>query len=200
MSSSSLEAISIYSSAQHDEEDEHPHSLSRLSLCTSHGDSDDIEMHMEGSNDADEELLFSESDSDTQPGCYSLPSTPLTTHGFLLNRSISESEGARSKMRTSSRRKIIRERCNMMMKAKGGVTSLCMDLSEIKACRDLGLELEIPGRESSISCCSTSSGGNSPIANWRISSPGDDPRDVKARLKVWAQAVAIASSTTCNGN
>jgi len=24
---------------------------------------------------------------------------------------------------------------------------------------------------------------------------GDDPRDVKARLKVWAQAVAIASAT-----
>ncbi|KAG6663927.1 uncharacterized protein LOC122300183 [Carya illinoinensis] len=30
----------------------------------------------------------------------------------------------------------------------------------------------------------------SPIANWRISSPGDHPEDVKARLKFWAQAVA----------
>ncbi|XP_041001294.1 uncharacterized protein LOC121247027 [Juglans microcarpa x Juglans regia] len=30
----------------------------------------------------------------------------------------------------------------------------------------------------------------SPIANWRISSPGDRPEDVKARLKFWAQAVA----------
>ncbi|GJW46569.1 hypothetical protein Tco_0078215 [Tanacetum coccineum] len=29
-----------------------------------------------------------------------------------------------------------------------------------------------------------------PIANWRISSPGDHPEDVKARLKYWAQAVA----------
>ncbi|KAL8246359.1 hypothetical protein R6Q59_007575 [Mikania micrantha] len=29
-----------------------------------------------------------------------------------------------------------------------------------------------------------------PIANWKISSPGDDPEDVKARLKYWAQAVA----------
>lgn len=29
-----------------------------------------------------------------------------------------------------------------------------------------------------------------PIANWRISSPGDHPDDVKARLKYWAQAVA----------
>ncbi|XP_031287320.1 uncharacterized protein LOC116146046 [Pistacia vera] len=30
----------------------------------------------------------------------------------------------------------------------------------------------------------------SPIANWKISSPGDHPEDVKARLKYWAQAVA----------
>lgn len=30
----------------------------------------------------------------------------------------------------------------------------------------------------------------SPIANWKISSPGDHPQEVKERLKVWAQAVA----------
>ncbi|XVE97169.1 hypothetical protein REPUB_Repub02eG0288200 [Reevesia pubescens] len=29
-----------------------------------------------------------------------------------------------------------------------------------------------------------------PVANWKISSPGDHPEDVKARLKFWAQAVA----------
>ncbi|XP_074567432.1 uncharacterized protein LOC141824096 [Curcuma longa] len=29
-----------------------------------------------------------------------------------------------------------------------------------------------------------------PIANWKISSPGDDPDEVKARLKYWAQTVA----------
>nr|XP_010907669.1 uncharacterized protein LOC105034285 [Elaeis guineensis] len=29
-----------------------------------------------------------------------------------------------------------------------------------------------------------------PIANWRISCPGDHPEEVKARLKYWAQAVA----------
>ncbi|KAK6930594.1 Protein of unknown function DUF1685 [Dillenia turbinata] len=39
---------------------------------------------------------------------------------------------------------------------------------------------------SSDSC--SSAGG--PIANWKISSPGDHPEDVKARLKFWAQAVA----------
>ncbi|EOA28326.1 hypothetical protein CARUB_v10024525mg [Capsella rubella] len=31
---------------------------------------------------------------------------------------------------------------------------------------------------------------STPIANWKISSPGDNPDDVKARLKYWAQTVA----------
>ncbi|XP_065859923.1 uncharacterized protein [Euphorbia lathyris] len=89
----------------------------------------------------------------------------------------------------------------VITRPKGGRRSLCMDLDEVKACRDLGFELEhermveMPNRAS----FETSSGGNSPIANWRISSPGDDPRDVKARLKVWAQAVAIASTSRHGG-
>jgi hypothetical protein len=46
-----------------------------------------------------------------------------------------------------------------------------------------------------------SSGGNSPASgSWRISSPGDDPKDVKARLKVWAQAVALASAASRLGS
>ncbi|GMI98940.1 hypothetical protein like AT2G46940 [Hibiscus trionum] len=91
----------------------------------------------------------------------------------------------------------------VITRPKGGNRSLCMDLGEVKACRDLGFELEhermfeMPGRVllSGSTLDNTSSGGNSPIANWRISSPGDDPRDVKARLKVWAQAVALASTS-----
>ncbi|KAK7259086.1 hypothetical protein RIF29_24682 [Crotalaria pallida] len=91
----------------------------------------------------------------------------------------------------------------VITRPKGGRRSLCMDLEEVKACRDLGFELEhermldtMPSHLSfSNSTLDTSSGGTSPIANWRISAPGDDPRDVKARLKVWAQAVAIASTS-----
>ncbi|TYJ04933.1 hypothetical protein E1A91_A12G128700v1 [Gossypium mustelinum] len=85
----------------------------------------------------------------------------------------------------------------VITRPKGGKRSLCMDMEEVKACRDLGLELEMPGRVSLSGSAidNTSSGGNSPIANWCISSPGDDPRDVKARLKVWAQAVALASTS-----
>ncbi|OVA04608.1 Protein of unknown function DUF1685 [Macleaya cordata] len=37
---------------------------------------------------------------------------------------------------------------------------------------------------------SPSSAASTPIANWKISSPGDHPEEVKARLKFWAQAVA----------
>ncbi|KAL5981728.1 hypothetical protein ACLOJK_015791 [Asimina triloba] len=90
-------------------------------------------------------------------------------------------------------------KCLVVARSKGGGRYLSMDLEEVKACRDLGFQLqndwtlEIPsGISGSID---TDSGGNSPIANWRISSPGDDPRDVKARLKVWAQAVALASAS-----
>ncbi|KAE9593744.1 hypothetical protein Lal_00036535 [Lupinus albus] len=84
----------------------------------------------------------------------------------------------------------------VITRPKGGRRSLCMDLEEVKACRDLGFELEHEKMLSfSNSALDTSSGANSPIANWRISSPGDDPRDVKARLKVWAQAVALASTS-----
>ncbi|XP_008800306.1 uncharacterized protein LOC103714714 isoform X2 [Phoenix dactylifera] len=90
--------------------------------------------------------------------------------------------------------------CRVLVRPRGGMGTLCMDMEEVKACRDLGLELprdwtvEIPCALSG-STVDTSSGGNSPIANWRISSPGDDPKDVKARLKVWAQAVALASAS-----
>ncbi|KAG8486213.1 hypothetical protein CXB51_019604 [Gossypium anomalum] len=70
----------------------------------------------------------------------------------------------------------------VITRPKGGKRSLCMDMEEVNACRDLGFELEIPSRFSSFDA--TSSDGTSPITNWRISGPGDDPRDVKARLKV----------------
>lgn len=254
------------------------HNLSRLSMCTSsmYTNEDDDYQDCEGMKmflsrlsaenfDADEELsddhkegnnkntLDLSSDSDEEPGCYSLPATPprRRNRGGLINQVqligakdyASENEAqkgiTRQKMRKNLRkRRVIRERWmdnnNMSFKKKeeemtgvsnygyctsfsgeseggglvvitrpkGGRRSLCMDLDEVKACRDLGFELEhermleMPGRVSlSGSTLDTSSGGNSPIANWRISSPGDDPRDVKARLKVWAQAVAIASAS-----
>ncbi|KAK4770240.1 hypothetical protein SAY87_030772 [Trapa incisa] len=96
----------------------------------------------------------------------------------------------------------------VITRPKGGKRPLCMDLEEVKACRDLGFELEhermfeIPSRlsVSGSNLDTNSSGGNSPISNWRISSPGDDPRDVKARLKLWAQAVAFMSTSQTTHN
>ncbi|KAL4561042.1 hypothetical protein LXL04_033203 [Taraxacum kok-saghyz] len=92
------------------------------------------------------------------------------------------------------------------------------DLEELKGCLDLGFGFsydEIPElcntlpalelcysmsqkyldeQQKSPECMSTASDSSSPPsgakANWKISSPGDDPEDVKARLKFWAQAVA----------
>ncbi|CAM8987934.1 unnamed protein product [Rhodiola kirilowii] len=90
------------------------------------------------------------------------------------------------------------------------------DLDELKGCVDLGFGFsydEIPELcntlpalelcysmsqkfldEQQKSPDTSSEGGGSspsgPIANWKISSPGDRPEEVKARLKFWAQAVA----------
>ena len=69
------------------------------------------------------------------------------------------------------------ERVRVITKPKGGRRTLCMDLEEVKACRDLGFELEhevmleMPC-SSRLSVDTTSSDGNSPISNWPISTPG----------------------------
>ncbi|XP_062179250.1 uncharacterized protein LOC133883878 [Phragmites australis] len=74
---------------------------------------------------------------------------------------------------------------------------MAMDVEEVRACRDLGLELPSDCTVE-IQCYGfsgthiASSGADSPCS---ISSPGADPTDVKAQLKVWAQAVALASTT-----
>ncbi|KAL2921037.1 Sulfate adenylyltransferase [Bienertia sinuspersici] len=46
------------------------------------------------------------------------------------------------------------------------------------------------GGGSSDTASSSGSESSSPMPTWKISSPGDHPEDVKARLKFWAQAVA----------
>ncbi|XP_009387076.2 uncharacterized protein LOC103974056 [Musa acuminata AAA Group] len=79
------------------------------------------------------------------------------------------------------------------------------DLEELKACLDLGFGFtydEIPELCKTLPALvlcyslsrsletSTATVASSPIANWKISGPGDQPEEVKARLKFWAQAVA----------
>ncbi|KAL6616543.1 hypothetical protein ACP70R_038813 [Stipagrostis hirtigluma subsp. patula] len=85
------------------------------------------------------------------------------------------------------------------------------DLEELKGCLDLGFGFayhEIPelcGTLPALELCYSMTQrfldeqrapGQEPepaepsLPNWRISGPGDDPEEVKARLKYWAQAVA----------
>ncbi|XP_054784233.1 uncharacterized protein LOC129291100 [Prosopis cineraria] len=234
---SSYESLAFYCSSQEEDfadadmdegfdQNQHPHNLSRLSVCSSStlcgaddGDDNALTMYLsnlsiesfEGEGDADEELADEgkelptglSSDSETElGGCYSLPATPPRRRKARKNCA-SDSE-RRKKSGEKARRKK-REEGNeegrglmVITRPKGGRRSLCMDMGEVKACQELGFELEhervleVPSR---LSLDTASSGGNSPISNWRISSPGDDPRDVKARLRVWAQAVAIASAS-----
>ncbi|KAL6642411.1 hypothetical protein ACP70R_020592 [Stipagrostis hirtigluma subsp. patula] len=92
------------------------------------------------------------------------------------------------------------------------------DLEELKGCADLGFGFsydEIPelrGTLPALELCYSMSqrllddhphadpqpapeaaappAPSPPVTNWKISSPGDSPEEVKARLKYWAQAVA----------
>ncbi|CAN6326160.1 unnamed protein product [Urochloa humidicola] len=89
------------------------------------------------------------------------------------------------------------------------------DLEELKGCADLGFGFsydEIPelrGTLPALELCYSMSqrllddkhhhnqsaspdaaAATPPVTNWKISSPGDSPDEVKARLKYWAQAVA----------
>ncbi|XP_019165638.1 PREDICTED: uncharacterized protein LOC109161613 [Ipomoea nil] len=74
------------------------------------------------------------------------------------------------------------------------IPELCNTLPALELCYSMSQKYllddqhKTPPADSSISADSPSS-ASSPIANWKISSPGDDPEDVKARLKYWAQAV-----------
>lgn len=92
----------------------------------------------------------------------------------------------------------------VITRPKGGRRSLCMGLEEMKACRDLGFELEhertleMPSRVSlSGSTLDTSSGGNSPIANWRISSPGNFPLISPPRLQLYVFLHCLFQITEC---
>ncbi|KAG7566669.1 hypothetical protein ISN44_As10g031950 [Arabidopsis suecica] len=218
---SSLSRLSICTSSAYVNEDEsatknHPDSCVFTSLENFDGAEADGEVSDDG--EGKENVRESDSDKETR-GFYSLPVTPsrrrrkLTVSGELdaneSNRDGGKCSLRRQKWREKKKKRVNgesdgggREGLTVLTRAKGGEKSLRMGLEEVKACRDLGFELEVPvpGRISVSTTGSnfdtqTSSGGNSPIATWRISSPGDDPKEVKARLKVWAQAVALASAT-----
>ncbi|CAN6448921.1 unnamed protein product [Victoria cruziana] len=72
------------------------------------------------------------------------------------------------------------------------IPELCNTLPALELCYSMSQRFmdEQQQRSPSSESSSSPSDGGSPIANWKISSPGDHPEEVKARLKFWAQAVA----------
>ncbi|MQM01613.1 hypothetical protein Taro_034370 [Colocasia esculenta] len=88
--------------------------------------------------------------------------------------------------------------CVVVRTTGPGAGCMWMDMEEVKACRDLGLELpcnwtvEIPPSAlTAVAATDAASGSDSPVGSWRVSSPGEDPGEMRARLRVWAQAVAL---------
>ncbi|KAJ8510043.1 hypothetical protein OPV22_000477 [Ensete ventricosum] len=80
------------------------------------------------------------------------------------------------------------------------IPELCNTLPALELCYSMSQRfLDEQQQQQQLSLDRSSSGesmdlcpspSSPPIANWRISSPGDDPDEVKARLRYWAQAVA----------
>ncbi|XP_010559164.1 PREDICTED: uncharacterized protein LOC104827649 [Tarenaya hassleriana] len=237
---SNLSRLSVCTSSLHDEEDDVANNASEVGIFMS-----GLSLESFDGADADEEVSDVDkgrgkeqggsSDSDKEPGFYSLPS-----RSSRRRRKLPVADGSVEKMSENERKKderkkgnirrqrrerrppwMVKERADENMnsevgvggsftvitRARGGKKSMRMGLEEVKACKDLGFELDhectavevVPGRVSvsggSTFDTQTSSGGNSPVASWRISGPGEDPREVKARLKMWAQAVAFASAS-----
>ncbi|PSS24082.1 Pectinesterase [Actinidia chinensis var. chinensis] len=70
------------------------------------------------------------------------------------------------------------------------IPELCNTLPALELCYSMNQRFLDDQQKLPEAAAETCSSGSGPIANWKISSPGDHPEDVKARLKFWAQAVA----------
>ncbi|CAH9062208.1 unnamed protein product [Cuscuta epithymum] len=72
------------------------------------------------------------------------------------------------------------------------IPELCNTLPALELCYSMSQKYLDDHQKSpeSMSDTASTASASTPIANWKISSPGDDPEDVKARLKFWAQTVA----------
>ncbi|KAG5602677.1 hypothetical protein H5410_034047 [Solanum commersonii] len=70
------------------------------------------------------------------------------------------------------------------------IPELCNTLPALELCYSMSQKYLDEQQKCSDAMSDTGSSGSGHVANWKISSPGDNPEDVKARLKYWAQAVA----------
>ncbi|KAJ0980043.1 hypothetical protein J5N97_015517 [Dioscorea zingiberensis] len=181
--------------------------MSRLSIETSEGEVADGEL---SDKDTASQFLDKDDDDDDSPSLVvgSLPVTAVRRRRTRRAKEIREGRGrGREREREWERRRrreigmaVEEGECRLLVRRKGRPGCISMDIDEVKACRELGIQLQPCDWTVGFSgsAVDTSSGGDSSIPNWgiSISSPGDDPKDVKARLKMWAHAVALASSTS----
>ncbi|KAH9624723.1 hypothetical protein KSS87_015622 [Heliosperma pusillum] len=70
------------------------------------------------------------------------------------------------------------------------IPELCNTLPALELCYSMSQKFLDDHHNHSDTTSSSGSDTSSPMPTWKISSPGDHPEDVKARLKFWAQAVA----------
>ncbi|CAN4100689.1 unnamed protein product [Withania somnifera] len=70
------------------------------------------------------------------------------------------------------------------------IPELCNTLPALELCYSMSQKYLDEQQKCTDAMSDTGSSVSGHVANWKISSPGDDPEDVKARLKYWAQAVA----------
>ncbi|KAJ4840370.1 hypothetical protein Tsubulata_021385 [Turnera subulata] len=75
------------------------------------------------------------------------------------------------------------------------IPELCNTLPALELCYSMSQKFldeqqKSPERTAAAADPAVNEPASVPVANWKISSPGDHPEDVKARLKFWAQAVA----------
>ncbi|RZS01353.1 hypothetical protein BHM03_00031194 [Ensete ventricosum] len=68
------------------------------------------------------------------------------------------------------------------------IPELCNTLPALELCYSMTRSFHRSSSGESMDLCASPT--SPPIASWRISSPGDHPDEVKARLRYWAQAVA----------
>ncbi|KAG0477642.1 hypothetical protein HPP92_012361 [Vanilla planifolia] len=81
--------------------------------------------------------------------------------------------------------------CMVVVRPGGGSgRRICMDMEEVRACRDLGLAIP---RDFTVEILGGLS-GNSSGADSPSSTAGEDAKEMKAKLKMWARAVAFLSA------
>ncbi|KAI9082686.1 hypothetical protein K1719_035555 [Acacia pycnantha] len=159
----SYESLTFYCSSQEEDSDdadtddgydekEHPHLQNLSKLSVSGADDNALSMYLpnlsiETEGDADEEFTdgkelptagVSSDESETEVGgCYSLPAAKYY-YGSDEERKKKSGEKRRKKEEEEEEGKGVM----VIARPKGGRRSLCMDMGEVKACQELGFDLE----------------------------------------------------------